>query len=224
MPLVHAAVALAGGVQTVVQLPQWLTSVVTSTQVSLQQVCPAAQSCVGEQPGTQMPTPVAQIWPAGQSASLRQPAHWCVIVLQNGVPLMPAQAVSSLQPMVHVCAVGSQYWPVGQGSLEGRQGTHWPVDVSQMGPLKFPVQSVSLVHPICIMPPVPPDPLEVVVLAVVLEVVPLCEDVVALVVSFPPPLVVPRVLVEPPPHAEARPRPREAASAARETCVAKDTR
>ncbi len=82
MPAMHVTAALAGTVHWVVQSPQWLTLVLTSKHVPLQQVSPAWQACVSVHPGTHTLLAWKQIEPSGQSASTMQPAQELVVVSQ----------------------------------------------------------------------------------------------------------------------------------------------
>ncbi len=59
-PLAHPAMAFGTAGQSPSQTPQWSGFVARSTHWLVQQLNPAGQACVGEQPGAQTPANVLQ--------------------------------------------------------------------------------------------------------------------------------------------------------------------
>jgi hypothetical protein len=101
-PATHAAVAPAPP-QTVVQLPQRMTSVWVSAQLPLQQLCPEGHGRVGPQPGVH--PPARHTCPAGHIASVRHPVHRREAVSHSiAPPSLPVQSASVLQPIRHTNA------------------------------------------------------------------------------------------------------------------------
>jgi hypothetical protein len=158
-----------------------------------------------------------QMDPAGQFMSVTQPTQVFADVSQTR-PFAGSQSVSSVHPTPHVFLVGSQYWPTGQVSFEGRQPTQSPFDVSQTSAAGFPAQSASDVHSGA--PPVP----EEVVMEPLLE----AELLPPLLVDIPPappvPEAVPSSSSSPPELEVVLPPPQEAATTtATETLAASAT-
>src|SRR5215831_4319791 len=99
-------------------------------------------ACVALQPGTHAFVLVLQMVPSGQSLSIVQPTHWCVVVWQtSGAPVsaVPPSAAATqsafvLQPASHL-SLASQKCPCGQVSFDATHSTHCPLATSQTLPV-----------------------------------------------------------------------------------------